>query len=126
MMRKLLLSLVTILFLISFTPAYTTEESKTKEWTFPQSYYWYQVPVVCGAEHEVRTHLHELGFIAEEWSLGRSDGKSYGEPVYMIIVYYNKDRSQKISMMKLPGNPNVCLMNLTFDVTKEKPKKLPE
>ena len=90
------------------------------------SFYWYQVPVVCGSEDEVKQHLHNLGFKADEWSLGRSDGKSYGRPVYMIITYYNEDRTTKISMLKLPGNPNVCLMYLTFDVTKEKPKKLPE
>ena len=124
MMKKLLLSLFTILFLFSFTPSYSTEEAK--EWTMPPSFYWYQVPVVCGSEHEVKQHLDDLGFMPDEWSLGRSDGKSFGRPVYMIITYYNKDRTVKVSMLKLPRNPNVCLMYLTFDVTKEKPKNLPQ
>ena len=126
-MKKLLLTFITLLFLFSFTPSSIAEQSKQDEpWSWIDSFYWYQVPVVCGPEHEVRKHLHDMGFTPQEWSLGRSDGKRHGEPVYMIVTYYNEDKTVKTSMIKLPGNPNVCLMYLTFDVVDEKPKELPK
>jgi len=115
-MNKLKIKLVAISLLVISTIA-VAEDTQTDISKFGLN--WNTIPVLCGNAEQLDRYLKEYNFELENASVGRENAKEDGKPVYGIMYYINKDRTQTIPMVFVPGQPDACFMYRSFDLKED-------
>lgn len=115
-MKKILLVL-TILF-VSCT--FTVYDSKANDLNEPQAedfgLFLRQVPVVCGEFRSVIAYLTYYDFKPTYTSVGKEGAQVDGRPVFGMILYFNKNKTESIAVMGVPNDPELCMMYRTFEL----------
>ena len=81
----------------------------------PYNYGMYEsrFPAACGPIELVNSILEKRGFKAFSASLGRVGAEPNGEPVFMKMVYRNKD--QLLVTIETPQQVEKCILFLSFN-----------
>jgi hypothetical protein len=70
-------------------------------------------PAACGPIELVNDILNNRGFKATHASLGRLNAHPNGKPVFMIMIYRNKD--QLLATIETPQQVEKCMMFISFN-----------
>ncbi len=125
-MKKLLLSIIGLLFFISVTMAEQTP-SDTIEPLQPegeQKLYWMSMPVICGTQENVEEYLKTFNFIMANMSVGRAGAKEDGEIVYYVTYWISEDFTQSIAVVTNMGATESCMMYKSFGLKWTEPPNL--
>ena len=125
-MKKLLLSILGLLFFISVVMAEQTP-SDTIEPLQPegeQKLYWMSMPVICGTQENVEEYLKTFNFIMANMSVGRAGAKEDGEIVYYVTYWISEDFTQSIAVVTNMGATESCMMYKSFGLQWTEPPKL--
>jgi len=79
--------------------------------------YTRNVPIVCGQYQNILVYLDYYDFEAIYTSVGKAGARSDGDPVFGMVLYLNKDKTEMISVMGVPYDTELCMMYRTFEVT---------
>jgi hypothetical protein len=104
--------LIIILSILFASIAYADHEDEIG------SYYFQQVPALCGSIDKINTYLDHFNFKPYNLSLGREGMREDGQPVYMITYYVNEDETQTTAVIDVPNKSESCILFHTFDLTK--------
>ena len=77
---------------------------------------WSQLPVICGTTDAVNEYLVHNEFILESLSVGKENAQEWGQPVYMVSYFVNKDGSQAMSVITAPSGLESCMLYRSFDL----------
>ena len=114
---KKLIALIFSVLLLSCT--YTFESKADThgffDGEFKDKLYMQNYPQVCGDAWTVQRYLDLHMFTKTSVAVGRKGADEYGDPVYMVIIYNNKDKTQEIPVVVVPGLNEACMMYRVFD-----------
>ena len=102
--------LIIILSILFASIAYADHEDEIG------SYYFQQVPALCGSIDKINTYLDHFNFKPYNLSLGREGMREDGQPVYMITYMVNEDNTQSIAVLDIPSGLERCILFHTFDL----------
>ena len=110
-MKKLIL-ILSLLFATFAFAEHEEHESDIKKYNF----WWEQIPVVCSTSDEITRWANDKNFIPVNMSVGRENGVSEGEIVY-VVIYYINDTGQTFASVSTPDSPGQsCVVFRTFDL----------
>ena len=75
--------------------------------------------MMCGLPEDVDRYIKDNEFTIVNVSFGKENAKEDGKPVYGIMYYINKDITQTIPMVFVPGQPDACFMYRSFDLKED-------
>ena len=78
---------------------------------------WSQLPVICGPTESVNEYLVHNEFKLESLSVGKENASEYGQNVYMVSYFINKDRTQAMSVITAPSGMESCMMYRSFELS---------
>lgn len=112
-MKKIAYTLIafTWLFIFSATIKVFADEDLNN-----YDFYVQELPSVCGAQTDVDRYVEENGYVALNYSLGRAQSKSDGEPVFVLTYWVNEDVTQTMATVQVPNSDQGCILFITFDV----------
>ena len=113
---KILKENVLLAFLLSFilfTSIATADHKPTTEY---EGLEWSQLPVICGPTNAVNEYLTHNEFILENLSVGKENAQEWGQPVYMVSYFYNKEKKQSMSVITAPSGLESCMLYRSFDL----------
>ena len=101
-----------MIIMATFNVVAKSEDLKTSDFEL----YTRNVPVVCGEYENILVYLEYYDFEAIYTSVGKTGAHNSGEPVYAMIIYMNKAKTETISVMGVPYDSELCMMYRTFDL----------
>ena len=102
-------------------PANTQEQPNVPLNPYNYGLYESRFPAACGPIELVNDILNKRGFKPSHASLGRVGANPQGDPVFMIMVYRNKD--QLLVTIETPKQVEKCILFLAFN-TYEIPEEI--
>jgi len=107
------LLLAFLLVFILITSVATADHKPTTEYDGLE---WSQLPVICGTTDAVNEYLIHNEFELESLSVGKENAQEWGQPVYMVSYFVNKDGSQAMSVITAPSGLESCMLYRSFDL----------
>ena len=125
-MKKLLLSIIGLLFFMSVAMAEKTPPNSIEplQPDTEQKLYWMSMPVICGTQENVEEYLKEFKFMMANMSVGRAGAKEDGEIVYYVTYWISEDFKQSIAVVTNMGATESCMMYKSFDLQWTEPPNL--
>ena len=125
-MKKLLLSIIGLLFFMSVAMAEKTPPNSIEplQPETEQKLYWMSMPVICGTQENVEEYLKTFNFIMANMSVGRAGAKEDGEIVYYVTYWISEDFTQSIAVVTNMGATESCMMYKSFGLQWTDPPKL--
>ena len=77
---------------------------------------WSQLPTICGTTDSVNEYLVHNEFELESLSVGKENAQEWGQPVYMVSYFINKDRTQSMAVITSPSGDESCMLYRSFDL----------
>ena len=123
-MKRIIKVAASIFFILSLSTASLAEhESNTEKTPLKPGLYWQQMPIVCGNFESVNQYLEMGQFEVNSISVGRSNAKSEGQPVYIVTYFLNHTKTESIVTISVPTDPEVCMLFRSFDLRFMEPSK---
>ena len=110
-MKKFLMLAAVILGLSSIAYA---DHKPTTEYDGLQ---WSQLPTICGTTDAVNEYLVHNEFELESLSVGKENAQDWGQPVYMVSYFINKDRDQSMAVITSPSGLESCMLFRSFELS---------
>ena len=115
-MKKLTVLIFSVILLsCSFTYESEADTHGFFDGEFKDKLYMQDVPQVCGNAWTIQRYLDLHMFTKTSVAVARTGADQNGDPVYMVIVYNNKDKTQEIPVVVVPGSNEACMIYRVFD-----------
>ena len=115
MFSKILKVIFGVMVAVSLGPQAVNPEDPPTIPLNPYNYGLYetQFPAACGPIELVNKILEQRGFKPTHASLGRVGASPQGDPVFMTMIYRNKD--QLLVTIETPKQVEKCILFLSFN-----------
>ena len=115
-MLKTLKENMLLAFLLSFILFTSIATADHKPTTDYEGLEWSQLPVICGTTDAGNEYLTLNELRLESLSVGKENAQEWGQPVYMVSYFVNKDGSQAMSVITAPSGLESCMLYRSFDL----------
>ena len=103
-------------FLLTFILTISIVKADHKPTTEYEGLEWSQLPVICGNTESVNEYLVHNEFELESLSVGKENAAEWGQPVYMVSYFVNKEKNQAMSVITAPSGMESCMLYRSFDL----------